>query len=246
MAKKKRIEMYYQLPRGLCLEELTDEEAGIIWKAIDRYTGKREKMPTALMRVIYKQCCDHIDAEDERYNDFCERQKERSRMRKMYQDKQSDDNLGYPRITMDNLGHPSNHNQNQKQNQNTESETESESQSKTESQSESTTYGGGNTAATAVERLMSNAQFMNDTSQLVMMPMKMMRDEMQKFALQLRVTNDTTTDEHEIIKGLLAWLRKGKRMNETEQAQKNNGSNERTYTPAEALDIYRRGQGLRT
>lgn len=79
-----------------------------------------------------------------------------------------------------------------------------------------------------IRSYMNDPRWMQDISQLTMMPMKMVRDELNKFILQLRVTNDT--DYENIQARMVSWLRKGKRIDEIEKAKQNGRNNNTSGT----------------
>lgn len=243
--KKTRNELYYQMPyvNQTTLEKLSDEEAGVILKALNRHTqGEREPMPTLAAEIFYHQYCDHIDEEHIRWDEERSRKSAGGKNKKHKENKSSDDSLTEDKTLEDSstedkiLEDTSRYLKIVEDTCIKQNKTKQIQNKTNQNETNQTTIGGGNTAAAYVENLMNDARWMNDTSQLVMMPIEAMRDEMQKFAMQLRATKDTTDDERKVIKDLLAWLRKGRRMNEIEKAKQDGNS---IHKAADLLDELR-------
>ena len=77
MAKKKQLAFLLQKDQKPIVDELTNEEAGIIFKAIYEYeeTKKEPKLDKTL-RIVFKQFKVKLDMYDEAYKDKCLKNKE--------------------------------------------------------------------------------------------------------------------------------------------------------------------------
>lgn len=77
MAKKKQLAFLLQKDQKPIVDELTNEEAGIIFKAIYEYeeTKKEPKLDKTL-RIVFKQFKVKLDMYDEAYEDKCLKNKE--------------------------------------------------------------------------------------------------------------------------------------------------------------------------
>lgn len=66
-----RSDKYYQVPKHLNFKHLSNEEIGAIFRALNEYDGERAELGSPLLNYVYESICDHIDEENERYEEFC-------------------------------------------------------------------------------------------------------------------------------------------------------------------------------